>query len=187
MTLRLARRRSVTNHRIYIKFWNNIPVIAKIFFLVNSKSENLKIFLISRSITKFEITRKNIIQCNTSTPRCPQNDLVPGRSSWSMSHWKELGTIRNGVPVEAWNQWLNTMVFEDYIDSHLVQNFHGDQCEFWFYHFFLLISKFKRWFKKVRKLRSEMYSKQLYKSCSIKRGSSQIEKSAENMISQAVW
>ena len=28
-----------------------------------------------------------------------------------------------------------------------------------------------------------MYSKQLYKSCSIKRGSSQIEKSAENIIS----
>ena len=43
---RLARRRSVTVHRIFIKFWNNIPVIAKIFFLENSKSENLKKILV---------------------------------------------------------------------------------------------------------------------------------------------
>ena len=28
--------------RILISFWNNIPAIAKIFFVENSKSENLK-------------------------------------------------------------------------------------------------------------------------------------------------
>ena len=66
VTLRLARWRSVTVHRIYIKFWNNIPVIATIFFLENSKSVNLKKnlviwLLISQSIPKFEITQKNII------------------------------------------------------------------------------------------------------------------------------
>ena len=38
----LSRQLRVCAARIFISFWNNIPAIAKIFFVENSKSENLK-------------------------------------------------------------------------------------------------------------------------------------------------